>query len=230
METVWNSQVLIVMMTIGVFLASGYLYSRTSFFLFHPVLVTVAATIVYIELHGIEYRDYSEKSKIISFFLEPSVVALGLPLYLQIEKVKKRFSAIGLSVLAGCVTGIVTVVVIALLFGGTEKTALSLAPKSVTTPIAMGISSEIGGIPALTAVIVVSVGIFGAAVGLPFMKLARIKHPEAIGIAMGTSAHAVGTSRVTLLGENYGAFSGLGLALNGVATAIVAPWIIKLII
>jgi len=230
MESIWNSQLLLIMMTLGVFIISGFFYSKTNFFLLHPVLITVAIMIMYIKLNGIEYGEYNEKSKFISFFLEPSVVALGLPLYNQIEKVKKGFTAVGFSILAGSATGIVTVVLIAMMFGGSEKTVLSLAPKSVTTPIAMEVSSVIGGIPSLTAAIVVSVGIFGAAVGLPFMRLVKIRKPEAVGIAMGTSSHAVGTSRVTVLGDDYGAFSGLGLALNGVATALIAPWLIKLII
>jgi putative effector of murein hydrolase len=134
-----------------------------------------------------------------------------------------------LAELAGCVIGIVSVVVIAKLLGATQEVVLSLVPKSVTTPIAMEVSSAIGGIPSLTAAVVVCTGIFGGMAGFQMMSLSRVKRPISQGLSMGTAAHAVGTSAAMTRGYRYGAFSSLGLTLNGLFTAILTPLILRLI-
>ena len=150
-------------------------------------------------------------------------------MYQQLERIKKQALQILISQLAGCITGVVSVVLIAKALGASKDVIVSLAPKSVTTPIAMEVSHAIGGIPALTAAVVVIVGIFGAIFGYTLMKWLRISNPIAQGLSMGTAAHAVGTSKSMEISANFGAYSSLGLIANGIFTAILTPYILKLL-
>ena len=134
-----------------------------------------------------------------------------------------------LAELAGCIVGVVSVVAVAGVLGASKEVILSLAPKSVTTPIAMEIAQTVGGIPALTAAVVVCTGIFGGMAGFRMMKYSRVKSPIAQGLSMGTAAHAVGTSAAMDVGYRYGAFSSLGLTLNGLFTALLTPMILSLL-
>ena len=157
------------------------------------------------------------------------MVALGVPLYQQLEKIKKQALYILLSQLTGCIVGIVSVVVIAKLMGASKEVIYSLAPKSVTTPIAMEVSRTVGGIPSLTAAVVVVVGIFGAIYGYTIMKWAKIHNPIAQGLSMGTAAHAVGTSKSMEISPTFGAYSSVGLIINGIFTAILTPYILQVL-
>ena len=165
----------------------------------------------------------------IEFWLNPAVVALGVPLYRQLSAIRKQLLPIIMAELAGCVIGIVTVVFFAQLFGATREVIISLAAKSVTTPIAMEVTRSLGGIPSLTAAVVCAVGIFGGMSGFKVMKLTRVKSPIAQGLSMGTAAHAVGTSIAMEKGSyRYGAWSSLGLTVNGLLTALLTPTILAL--
>ena len=134
-----------------------------------------------------------------------------------------------LSQLIGCITGMVSVVLIAKVMGASQDVILSLAPKSVTTPIAMEVTQAIGGIPSLTAAVVVCVGLFGAVLGFKTLQLMKINSPIAQGLSMGTAAHAVGTSTAMDVSSKYGAYAGLGLILNGILTALLTPAILRLL-
>ncbi|MDE6116337.1 MAG: LrgB family protein, partial [Duncaniella sp.] len=157
------------------------------------------------------------------------VVALGVPLYRQLESIRKQLLPLLLAEVAGCVIGIVSVVLVAELLGASREVIVSLAPKAVTTPIAMEISSAMGGIPPLTAAVVICTGIFGGMAGFRMVKISHIKSPIASGISIGTAAHAIGTSAAMERGYRYGAFSSLGLTLNGLFTALLAPFILSLL-
>jgi putative effector of murein hydrolase len=146
-----------------------------------------------------------------------------------LESIKKLFLPILCAELAGCVVGTVSVVLIAKLLGATQDVIISLSPKSVTTPIAIEVCNTLGGIPALTAAVVICTGIFGGMSGFRMMKISRVKSPIAQGLSMGTAAHAVGTSAAMEVGYRYGAFSSLGLTINGIFTAILAPVILSLL-
>ena len=176
-------------------------------------------------------HDYSLRKKkggkYIEFWLKPAVVALGVPLYLQFEAIKKQALPILLSQLVGCLVGIVSVVFVASTLGATKEVIISLAPKSVTTPIAMEITAQMGGIPSLTAAVVVITGILGAMLGYKILQLGFVKNPVAQGISMGTAAHAVGTSASLEISARYGAFSSLGLILNGILTSILTPYVLS---
>ncbi len=127
----------------------------------------------------------------------------------------------------GSFTGIVSVLAFSWLFGASEKVIISLVPKSVTTPIAIKVSESLGGIPPLTAAVVVTVGIFGSVVGVQFLKLMKITKPESIGLAMGTAAHGLGTATVTKMGERHSAMGGLAIAINGLITALISPYLVE---
>ncbi len=160
---------------------------------------------------------------------EAAVVALGVPLYLQLETIKKQLLPIILSQLAGCIVGVISVVLIAKLMGASQEVILSLAPKSVTTPIAMEVTKTLGGIPSLTAAVVVCVGLLGAVLGFKTMKIMHVGSPIAQGLSMGTAAHAVGTSTAMDISSKYGAYASLGLTLNGIFTALLTPTILRML-
>lgn len=223
MRELLSSQVFSVMITLLLYFFSQKLFQKYRFFLFNPVLLTIAGLIFFLKGMKLEYETYFEGAQIISFFLGPAVVALAVPLYMQFDQLKKNAVAILISIVVASVSGILSVMGIAWLLGGSPDVILSLAPKSVTTPIAMGIAEKIGGIPSLTAVLVVITGIFGAVFGPGFMKLIRIKSKIAVGLAIGAASHGVGTSRIVEEGETEGAMGGLAICLNGIATAIFAP-------
>lgn len=215
--------------TFGVFFAAKLLQKKSGIMLLNPILLTIAVLIIFLKTTGISYETYNKGGHLIEFWLKPAVVALGVPLYLQLETIKKQLLPILLSQLAGCIVGVVSVVLIAKLMGASEAVIISLAPKSVTTPIAMEVAQSLGGIPSLTAAVVVCVGIFGGMFGFKAMKLARLGSPMAQGLSMGTAAHAVGTSAAMDVSRKYGAFASLGLTLNGILTALLTPTILRLL-
>ncbi|MDL2309175.1 LrgB family protein [Bacteroidales bacterium OttesenSCG-928-B11] len=214
--------------TFAIFVIAKQVQKKTGWVLLNPILLTIATLIVFLKLTGISYETYKEGGDLIEFWLKPAVVALGVPLYLQLQQIKKQLIPILLSQLAGCVVGVVSVVLIAHLLGASREVVLSLAPKSVTTPIAMEISQTIGGIPSLTTAVVVCVGLFGGIAGFQLMKLMRIKQPISQGLSMGTAAHALGTSTALEISSKYGAYAGLGLTLNGMLTALLTPTILRI--
>ena len=203
----------LIALTFVVFMATKYIQKRTGIALLNPILLTIAIIIGFLMCTDISYETYSEGGEYIDFWLKPAVVALGVPLYQQLESI---------------IVGISSVVFVAEILGGTREVILSLASKSVTTPIAMEITETLGGIPPLTAAVVVCTGIFGGMTGFKMMKMSRVKSPIAQGLSMGTAAHAVGTSAAMDHGYRYGAFSSLGLTLNGLFTALLTPIILDL--
>ena len=228
MEFLGNKYLLLAL-TFGAFALFKELQRRTGWVLLNPILLTIALLILFLKLTGISYDTYQEGGQLIEFWLKPAVVALGVPLYLQLEMIKKQLLPILLSQLVGCLVGIVSVVLVAKLLGATPDVICSLAPKSVTTPIAMEVSNTIGGIPSLTAAVVVLVGLFGAVFGFKILTLGRVKSPIAQGLSMGTASHAIGTSAAMEVSRKYGAYASLGLTLNGILTALLTPAILRLL-
>ena len=204
----------------GVFFLSRVLQKKTGWVVLNPILLTIAVLILFLKFTGISYETYNEGGHLIEFWLKPAVVALGVPLYLQLEMIKKQLLPIVISQLAGCLVG---------LLGATPEIICSLAPKSVTTPIAMEVSKATGGIPSLTAAVVVVVGLFGAVFGFKVLRVGHVGSPIAQGLSMGTATHAVGTSTAMEISGKYGAYASLGLTLNGIMTAIFTPTILRLL-
>lgn len=224
-----ESDIFLVALTFGVYFGAMRLRDITGVSAFHPVLVTVAVLIGFLEITGITYETYSGPGHMIEFWLKPAIVALGLPLYTQLRAIRRQFVPILMCELAGCVVGIISVVLIAKWMGASREVIISLAPKSVTNAIAIEITNQLGGIPSLTASIVVLVGLLGAVVGLKVLSLGNIYSPVAQGISMGTAAHVIGTSRVNQLSERYGAYATVGLILNGVLTSVLAGPLLTLL-
>ena len=211
--------------TFGIFFFAKLLQKKTGLVLLNPILLTIAVLIIFLKMTHISYETYNKGGHLIEFWLRPAVVAL----YLQLEMIKKQLLPILLSQLAGCIVGVISVVLIAKLMGASQEVILSLAPKSVTTPIAMEVTKAIGGIPSLTAAVVVAVGLLGAICGFKTMKIMHVGSPIAQGLSMGTAAHAVGTSTAMDISSKYGAYASLGLTLNGIFTALLTPTILRLL-
>lgn len=224
-----DNEFFLLAITFGIFFFAKILQKRTGILLLNPILLTIAILIVFLKATNISYETYNKGGHLIEFWLKPAVVALGVPLYLQLETIKKQLLPILLSQLAGCFVGIVSVVLIAKWMGASQEVILSLAPKSVTTPIAMEVTKTIGGIPSLTAAVVVCVGLLGAVLGFKTLKVMRVNSPIAQGLSLGTAAHAVGTSAAMDISGKYGAYASLGLTLNGILTALLTPAILQLL-
>ena len=217
-------------LTFGVFYAAKSIQRRLGWILFNPILVAIAIIIVFLLVADIPFETYHEGAKMIEFWLKPAVVALGVPLYLQLSSIKRQFLPILASQMMGCIAGIVSVVVIAKLFGASDAVIMSLASKSVTTPIAMEVTQVLGGIPSLTAAIVVITGLIGAVIGFKTLSVGQVRNPMALGLSMGAASHAVGTSAAMDRDQFVGAYASLGLTINGILTALFTPAIIDLII
>jgi predicted murein hydrolase (TIGR00659 family) len=169
------------------------------------------------------YKDYFAGAQFVHFLLGPATVALAIPLYRQWSCLKRHPIALAVSLLTGSLTAVLSAVFIAKLGGVGNQALVSIAPKSVTTPVAMGISEQLGGLPSLTAVVVILTGILGAALGPWLLDKLHITNPMAQGLAMGTASHGIGTGRAIYMGDVAAAFSGLAMGLNGLATTILLP-------
>ena len=223
-----ENKYLLLAFTFGAFALFKGVQKKTGWVLLNPILLTIATLILFLKTTGISYETYQEGGELIEFWLKPAVVALGVPLYLQLEMIKKQLLPILVSQLVGCLVGIVSVVLISKLLGATPEVICSLAPKSVTTPIAMEVSKAAGGIPSLTAAVVVTVGLFGAVFGFKVLALGRVNSPIAQGLSMGTASHAIGTSAAMEIGQKYGVYASLGLTLNGILTAVLTPVVLRM--
>ena len=193
--------------------------------LLNPVLLALAMIVTVLVVTGTSYDTYFDGAQFVHFLLGPATVALAIPLYRQFDKVRRSALAILASITVGSITAAGSAVVIAWLLGGSNLALLSLAPKSATAPVAMGVTEQLGGLPSLTAVLVISTGILGAIVGPYVLNLLRIKDMAARGLAMGTASHGIGTARAMQVNEVAGAFAGLAMGLNALATAVLLPLI-----
>lgn len=194
--------------------------------LVNPVLTSVTLVITFLMLSDISYDDYFEGGQFVHFLLGPATVALAIPLYQQFDKLKKLWLPITVAISSGAFIGALSSILIAWILGASAQTQLSLAPKSVTSPVAMGIAEKIGGIPSLTAVLVVLTGIIGAVIAARLFALLRIGDDSIKGIAMGVAAHGIGTAHAFTLSSQMGAFSGLAMGLTALATAVIVPWLV----
>ena len=223
MNEILGSQIFLLTLTVGVYLGAVWLRRRTGWALLHPILVSMAVLIAFVRLTGIEYDHYMRQTQPIDFLLGLSVVALGYVLHDQIHNIRGNVISIVVSILVGSAVGIVSVVLIARWMGAEPAVVASLKPKSVTTAIALSLSEASGGIPALTSVVVIAVGVFGGIVGPWVLRKVGVESRIARGLAMGAAAHAMGTARAMELGAVEGAISGLAIGLMGVATAVLVP-------
>ncbi|WP_069383644.1 LrgB family protein [Halomonas caseinilytica] len=198
--------------------------------LLHPVTLSIAILIGFLLLVDMDYATYFEGAQFIHFLLGPATVALAIPLYDHRERVRRLLGPLLLACVAGILTAVVSTIGLAMLFGVRQETLLSLAPRSVTSPIAMGIAEQIGGIPSLAAGLVLLTGSIGCALGPGVFRLLKITDPAVQGFTMGLSAHGFGTAHsFARLGAVAGAFSGLSMGLTGLLTAFLLPLITRLL-
>jgi predicted murein hydrolase (TIGR00659 family) len=211
-------------LTVLVYLLAQKLFLKSgSLSLLNPIALSIIFLIVLLMMSGTPYERYFAGAQFLHFLLGPATVALAVPLFRQLPRLKAIWFPVAVSLSVGVLTGAFSAVAIGYAFGLDRTTLLSLAPKSVTTPVAMGISEVLGGIPALTAAFVVFTGILGAVIGLRVLKMAGVTDESAVGIAMGVTAHGVGTARAFDAHPVSGAFAGLAMALAAFETAIVLP-------
>ena len=223
MNNLLESEVFILTLVVGTYVASTILYRKTKISLLHPLLTSILAIIAVLQIAGISYETFREGSRIINFMLGPTVVALGYVLYEQMKNLKGNVVSILTSLFVGSLTGIISVILICKAMGASDILIASIQPKSVTTPIAIEIAEKTGGIPSLTAVIVVAVGIFGSMAGPFILKKLGVENRIAKGLALGASAHGIGTSVAIQIGAIEGAISGLAIGIMGIMTAILVP-------
>lgn len=194
----------------------------------NPVAIAILLIIAYLFISATPFETYFEGAQFVHFLLGPATVAFAIPLYQQIAKLKAIWIPLLISVFIGVSVGALASVGISALLGASMETVLSLAPKSMTTPIAMGVSQQLGGLPSLTAVLVITTGIIGAVMGTRLFELMKIEDDSVKGIAMGLNAHGIGTARAFQVSSEMGAFSGLGMALMAFSGPILIPWLLSL--
>lgn len=216
--------------TLAVYLAGQWLFQRSGGrALFNPVALAIALLVGILLTTDTPYATYFQGAQFIHFLLGPATVALAIPLYLHWERVRRLLVPILAGLLAGSLTAILSAIGLAALLGASPRTLLSLAPKSVTTPVAMGIAEKIGGLPSLTAVLVILTGVIGAVAAPALLRGLRI-HDDAIkGLAIGVAAHGIGTARAFQISTLAGAFAGLAIGLNALLTAVLVPLLARLL-
>jgi predicted murein hydrolase (TIGR00659 family) len=190
--------------------------------IFNPLLISIALIIVFLLVFHMDYNVYESGAQYLSYFLTPATVALAVPLYEQIEPLKKNWKAIVAGILSGALTSALCVLVVALLFQLDHKQYVTLLPKSITTAIGMGLSEELGGIVTITVAVIVVTGVIGNMFAESICKLFHITDPVAKGIGIGSASHAMGTAKAMEMGEIEGAMSSLSIAVSGLLTVVVS--------
>lgn len=214
--------------TLGAYQLALAAYEKTRWFFLQPVLVSMLAVIGVLLACGLSYDEYKDSAKALTIFLGPATVALAVPLFLNLKRIRQLLWPTLLTLLFGGVVATGMGVLLAWWFGADHVMLMSMAPKSVTSPIAMLVADQIGGIAALAAVFVLITGVIGAILGPELLRRIGVRHPAAQGLAMGMTAHAVGTSRALQEGEECGAFAALAMSLMGVGTAVALPLVVAL--
>lgn len=216
-------------LTFSAYLLAVWGYRRSNFHpLLIPVFTGVMLVVAVLMLTGTPYAVYREGVQWLTFLIGPATVALAVPLYAQRQRIAALWRPISLALLVGCVVGLLSAMGIAWALGGSWQTLVSLAPKSATIPIALPMAERLGGLPSLAAVAVAITGVAGTMMSAAWMRWLRIHDPAVQGFALGLTAHAIGTARGLQIHPTTGAFAALAMGLNGVATALVMPWVVAL--
>jgi predicted murein hydrolase (TIGR00659 family) len=196
----------------------------------NPVAIAILAVMALLGLTSTPYATYFEGAGLIHFLLGPAVIAMGVPLYLHAARIRRLLVPLAVALLAGSVTAIASAMAIAGLLDGSWQSLLSIAPKSATTPVAMGITEKVGGLPSLTAALVILTGITGAVCGSSLLNLLRLRDPSVQGFALGVASHGIGTARAFQISEESGAFAGIGIGLNALLTTVLVPLAVMLLL
>lgn len=224
-----NSMFTGVVLSLVSYMIGDLLKRKLKMGLFNPLLVSIIISMIVLVVGHVDYEVYNEGAKYLSYLLTPATVCLAIPLYEKLEILKKQYKAVLCSLLAGALTSMVTVVVLAKILGLSHQEYVTLLPKSITTAIGMGVSEELGGFVTITVAVIIITGVLGNIIGEVVCKIFKIEEPISKGLAMGASAHAIGTARAIEMGEIEGAMSGLAVAVSGVITVIFASFFAGLI-
>ena len=208
--------------SVGTYFIGMKLKKRFKLAIFNPLLVSAVLTVIILSVFKIDFQTYNESAKYITYLLTPTTVCLAVPLYEQLELLKKNLFAVLISIFAGVMTSAVSILLMCILFKMDKTWYITLLPKSITCAMGIGVSGELGGIETITVAAIVFTGIFGNIAADFILKLFRVKNPIAKGLALGTSAHAIGTSKALEYGETEGAMSRLAIAAAGLMTVVVA--------
>ncbi len=228
LEEVWvylaASPLLGLTATLVAYQAAWWLYQRSGQHpLVNPVMIAVALLVAALTLTGTDYNTYFDGAQFVHFLLGPATVALAIPLYAQWARLRRMLLPLLVTLVVGSLTAALSAVGIAAALGASDATMMSLAPKSVTTPIAMAIAETLGGLPSLTAVLVIGTGIFGAITARYVYRTLHIEDHAVRGFAIGIASHGIGTARAFQVSEQAGAFSALAMGLNALVTALLLP-------
>lgn len=212
------------------FWGSAWLRERTGFVLFNPTLVATAAMIVYLTVTDTAYAKFEQAGGFVTFWLQPAVVCLAVPLYVQWQKIKAQWLCVLAAQVVGSCVGIVSGVLLTQALGGSAMTAVSVAAKSVTMPIGIEITKHLGGAVGINTAAVMLAGVLGQMVGIGVFALMGIKNPISKSLAMGTASHAIGIAGMMPFGARFVAYGTVGLIVNGIMTAVLAPIVVPLLI
>lgn len=229
LTTLVNTPIFSVMISLMAFEIGCYIYKKTKLAIFNPLFISIVLVILLLKLLNINLNTYNKGGDLISFFLTPATVILAVPLYKKFQLLKANVFPIIAGITTGSFVGMCFIALLCHLFGLSKDLYVTMLPKSVTVPIGMEISRQLGGIPPITVAAIVMTGIIGAVIGPLICKLFKIKNPVAIGIAIGTASHAVGTTKAIEMGETEGAMSSLAIGVAGLLTVFIAPIIIKML-
>ncbi|MBO2930086.1 MULTISPECIES: LrgB family protein [Pseudomonadaceae] len=217
-------------LTLAAYQLASSLYERSRLMFLQPVLVSMALVIAVLVPLGIGYDEYRQSTTLLNLLLGPATVALAVPLFLNLKRIRQLFWPTLLTLALGGLVATAMGVGLAWAFGAEHMVLMTMAPKSVTSPIAMLVAEQIGGVAALAAVFVLITGVIGAMLGPEMLRRIGVHHPAAQGMALGITAHAVGTARALQEGEECGAFAALAMSLMGVATAVLLPLAVAMIV
>lgn len=221
-EMLSDSTFLGVMISILTYELGRLLKKRFKLAIFNPVLISIVSVILLLLLFNVDYTSYNESAKYLSYLLTPATVCLAIPLYEQLELLRKNAKAIIVGLVSGVITSLVCVLVLSVLFHLNHEAYVTLLPKSITTAIGMGVSEEMGGMVTITVAVIIITGVLGNMIAESICKIFRIDEPIAKGIAIGSSAHAIGTAKAMEMGEIEGAMSSLSIVVAGLLTVIGA--------
>jgi predicted murein hydrolase (TIGR00659 family) len=218
-----------VFLILSVYFVAMILRRRTGNPWVNPLIIATFVLIFYIQILGIPYEKFKVGADMVDFWLKPAVVVLAVPLYLNWDKIRKQWLPIMVSQAVGSVVGLFSGVLIAHWMGANKMVSISLAAKSVTTPIAIEVTHSLGGAPSITVVAVILAGLTGQMLGLYSLRLAKVNMPSAQGLSLGTASHALGTSAAFEKSGKYAAYASVGLIFNGILTAFLAPVLVPLL-
>ncbi|GAB6167602.1 LrgB family protein [Clostridium carnis] len=223
MDILTNNILFGIILSLLAFELGLFIFRKTKFPLFNPLLIAIIFTIAFLVVFNIDFEKYNNGAQFINIFLGPATVVLAVPLYKQIQLLKDNFLPIVAGIFIGSTVGILSVIVLCLTFGLENVLTISLLSKSVTTPIGIEITNQLGGLAPVTVLAIILSGILGAVIGPSICNIFKIKNEVAIGIAIGAASHAVGTSKALELGETQGAMSSLSIGITGLITVFLAP-------